>query len=168
MQEWPEKALIGSYVGGLKDEIRSEVKLFCRTTLVHATSLARLQEEKLQRIGDQPPKIGLIPLPQPRSSPNPTSNSQILPSTTFKKLSWSEMQGRREKGLCYNCDEKFGPGHRCKTTPQVFLRDTLDEAEAYGGKTLFPHQNLGDKIRLQGEGNAMVQTTPKGDCIARG
>ena len=144
------------------------MKLFRPTTLVHATNVARLQEEKLERIGDQPPKIGLIPLPQPRSSPNPTSNSQILPSATFKKLSWSEMQDGREKGLCYNCDEKFGPGHRSKTTPQVFLPDTLDEAEAYGGKTLFPHQNLGDKICLQGEGNAMVQTTPKGDCIACG
>ena len=78
------------------------------------------------------------------------------------------MQGKREKGLCYSYNEKFGPGHHCKTTQQVFLLNTLDEAEAYGGKTLFPHQNLEDKIRLQGEGNAMVQTTPKGDCIARG
>ena len=49
------------------------------------------------------------------------------------------MQGKREKGLCYNCDEKFGPGHHCKTTQQVFLLNTLDEAEVYGGKTLFPH-----------------------------
>lgn len=24
------------------------------------------------------------------------------------------MQERRIKGLCYNCDEKFTPGHRCK------------------------------------------------------
>ena len=40
--------------------------------------------------------------------------------------------------------------------------------QTYGGKTQFPHQNLEDKIRFQGEGNAMVQTTPKGDCIARG
>lgn len=138
VQKWLEKALIGSYIGGLKDEIRSEVKLFRPTTLVHATSLARLQEEKLQRTSEPPPKTGLIPLPQPRASPNPTSNSQILPSATFKKLSWSEMQGRREKGLCYNCDEKFGPGHRCKTTPQVFLLDTLDEADAYGGKNTIP------------------------------
>ena len=91
MQKWLEKALIGSYIGGLKDEIRSEVKLFRPTTLVHATSLARLQEEKLQHTGEPPPKTGLIPLPQPISSPNPTSNSQILPSATFKKLSWSEM-----------------------------------------------------------------------------
>ena len=63
VQEWPEKALLGSYIGGLKDEIRSEVKLFRPTTLVHATSLAQLQEEKLQHTGEPPPKTGLIPLP---------------------------------------------------------------------------------------------------------
>ena len=29
------------------------------------------------------------------------------------------MAARREKGLCFNCDEKFVPGHRCK--PPLFL-----------------------------------------------
>ena len=131
--------------------MRSKVKLFRPTTHVHATSLARLQEEKLQRTCDKPPKTGLIPLPQPRSSPNPTSSSQILPLATFKKLSWSEMQGRHEKRLCYNCDKKFRTGHQCKTTPQVLQLKTLDEAKTCGGK----------RQRLQGEGNVMVQTTPK-------
>ena len=35
--------------GGLKDEIRSKVKLFHPTILVHATSLARLQEDNMQQ-----------------------------------------------------------------------------------------------------------------------
>ncbi len=34
------------------------------------------------------------------------------------------MQARRDKGLCYNCDEKFAPRHRCKTQ-QVFLLETI-------------------------------------------
>ena len=29
------------------------------------------------------------------------------------------MQAHRDKGLCYNCDERFHPGHRCK--PKFFL-----------------------------------------------
>ena len=29
------------------------------------------------------------------------------------------MAARREKGICYNCDERFTPGHRCK--PALFL-----------------------------------------------
>ena len=43
VRNWPEKALLGSYIGGLKEEIQSDVKLFHPTTLLHATSLARLQ-----------------------------------------------------------------------------------------------------------------------------
>ena len=50
VQDWQEKALVGSYIGGLCEEIRAEVKLFRPTTLVHATSLARLHEDKLQRL----------------------------------------------------------------------------------------------------------------------
>lgn len=29
-------------------------------------------------------------------------------------LTSAEMSARRDKGLCYNCDEKYFPGHRCK------------------------------------------------------
>ena len=47
---WPQRALVGSYVSELKGEIRSEVKLFQPTTLLHATSLARLLEEKLSKL----------------------------------------------------------------------------------------------------------------------
>lgn len=36
------------------------------------------------------------------------------PSPTIKRLSPAELQARREKGLCYNCDEKYIQGHRCK------------------------------------------------------
>ena len=39
----------------------------------------------------------------------------------------AEMLARREKGLCYNCDERFGPGHRCKKQ-QIFILETMEEA----------------------------------------
>jgi hypothetical protein len=35
------------------------------------------------------------------------------------------MKERREKGLCYNCDEKFRPGHKCKSLT-LFLIDGND------------------------------------------
>lgn len=40
------------------------------------------------------------------------------------------MQEMKEKGLCYNCDEKFQPGHRC-SRPRLFLLEgvTLEESE---------------------------------------
>lgn len=41
----------------------------------------------------------------------PSHNRLPLP---IKRLTPAELQERREKGLCFNCNEKFGPGHRCK------------------------------------------------------
>lgn len=32
----------------------------------------------------------------------------------IKKLHPAELKERRDKRLCFNCNEKFGPGHRCK------------------------------------------------------
>ncbi|KAL5572824.1 hypothetical protein UlMin_022421 [Ulmus minor] len=34
--------------------------------------------------------------------------------TSFRRLSDFKLQQRRSKGLCYRCDEKFSPGHKCK------------------------------------------------------
>lgn len=39
------------------------------------------------------------------------------------------MRARREKGLCYNCDEQFLPGHRCKKSHMFFLMTEEEEAE---------------------------------------
>jgi hypothetical protein len=38
------------------------------------------------------------------------------------------MQKRREKGLCYNCDEKFQPGHRCNRL-RLFLLEGVELGE---------------------------------------
>ncbi|KAG8372812.1 hypothetical protein BUALT_Bualt12G0106000 [Buddleja alternifolia] len=40
------------------------------------------------------------------------------------------MRARREKNLCYNCDEVFVPGHRCKLR-QVYMIMSQEEEEAY-------------------------------------
>lgn len=38
----------------------------------------------------------------------------------MKWITWDEMQSRRAQGLCFNCDEKFTPGHKCRG-PQLLL-----------------------------------------------
>lgn len=40
-----------------------------------------------------------------------------------------EMKVRRDKGLCYNCDEKYSPGHRCRTQKLYLLDGTQVEEE---------------------------------------
>lgn len=44
----------------------------------------------------------------------------------IKKLLSVELQERRDKGLCFNCDDKFEPWHICK---RLFLIDTYSDDE---------------------------------------
>ena len=37
----------------------------------------------------------------------------------IKRISPTQMEERKKKGLCYNCDEKWGRGHKC--TRSCFL-----------------------------------------------
>ncbi|KAF2295031.1 hypothetical protein GH714_031162 [Hevea brasiliensis] len=87
--------------------------MFKPKTLKEAISLARMRDEQLLR-----QKKAIRPSYQ-MSFLSPTTSK---PSTPIKRLSWEEMQNRRAKGLCFNCDEKFVPGHRC-TKPQLLLLD---------------------------------------------
>lgn len=48
----------------------------------------------------------------------------IFKIMTIKKLSPSEIQERRAKGLCYNCDKKYVIGHKCQ---RLFLIHSYEE-----------------------------------------
>ncbi|KAF8389533.1 hypothetical protein HHK36_024048 [Tetracentron sinense] len=103
------------FINGLRDDIRHEVKMFKPTNLLRAISLARSQEEKLtaQR------KLVRAPV----QKPNPIFTNQPSPSQPpIKRLTPLEIKERRDKGLCYNCDEKFHIGHRC-TSQRLFLME---------------------------------------------
>ncbi|KAG5520771.1 hypothetical protein RHGRI_033370 [Rhododendron griersonianum] len=46
----------------------------------------------------------------------------------IKRLTPKEMEAKREKGLCYNCDEKLVRGHQCQKK-QLYLMIGEDEEE---------------------------------------
>ena len=48
-----------------------------------------------------------------------------------KKLTRSEMEERRLKELCSNCDEPFTRDHQCK---KLFWIDFIDDEEEFAGK----------------------------------
>jgi hypothetical protein len=75
------------------------------TTWVEAT---KKDKEAQQIVSSQNRKPSFIPRPK---LVNPTT-----PSTPLKiqKLTRAEMAERQLKGLCYNCDDKYFPGHKCK------------------------------------------------------
>jgi hypothetical protein len=69
-----------------------------------------------------------------------------------KELSWEEMHKRREKGLCFGCNDKFTPGHQCQNTQVLFIEfeartlkemhDDYEEtdAEIVGGKNEYKEE----------------------------
>ena len=47
----------------------------------------------------------------------------------FRHSTEAEMQEKREKGICFRCDEKFGLGYRCKKKELQVLLVYGDELE---------------------------------------
>lgn len=47
---------------------------------------------------------------------------------TFQKIPPAQMEERRKRGLCYNCDEKWHTGHKCKQ-PKVFVMEGVTQEE---------------------------------------
>jgi hypothetical protein len=62
----------------------------------------------------------------PRTKPiNPTPPSTPL---NTQKLTRAEMAERQLKGLCYNCDDKYFLGHKCKEK-NLFMAISEDVSE---------------------------------------
>lgn len=120
VQGWTQKALVGTFMGGLKPEIADGIRMFKPKTLKEAISLARMKDEQLIR-----QRRFARPSPQNRSTP---SSNPVSQRTTIapQRLSWEEMQKRRAQGLCFRCNEHFNPGHRCQG-PQLLLIECQNE-----------------------------------------
>jgi hypothetical protein len=117
---WPQKALVGTFMGGLKPEIADGIRMFKPKSLKEASNLARMRDEQLnhqQRSAQSMPRVM-----QDYAPPN-----RFKTNLGMKRLSWDEMQKKRAQGLCFNCEEKFTPGHRCKG-PQLLLLEGYCES----------------------------------------
>lgn len=125
---WTQKALIGTYIGGLKDNISDGIRMFQPKTLKAAIELARMKDEQLQR---QRRFTGFTNKTQRNPSPIPPApNPTIKTGTngTPKRLSWDEMKRKRSLGLCFSCDERYTPDHRCQKS-QLLLIEGIDDSE---------------------------------------
>ncbi|KAJ8752156.1 hypothetical protein K2173_003764 [Erythroxylum novogranatense] len=136
----PASFLVGSFIAGLREEIRLDVKIKQPRTLSDAIGVTRLVEErnllqKKQSTTSKPswssktitPSL-LVPAPSAKTITG-TNNSP----PPFRRISGQEAKERRDKGLCYYCDEKYILGHRCNK-PQLFaIEDVLEEAETETG-----------------------------------
>lgn len=136
-----EADLLSCFISGLKIEVRREVLAQQPTTISQAAGLARLQEDKLQDIArssrprSSPPPwhstFGSRPSPKPNSDPPSTATSSqgLLPTPPakprFRHLSGAELDDRRSRGLCFNCDQPWSKQHKCGA--RLFLMVATDD-----------------------------------------
>ena len=59
------------------------------------------------------------------------TSSIINPYGELRRLTDSELQNKGDRGLCYQCDDTWAPGHCCKKKElNVLLTHDVDEGEA--------------------------------------
>lgn len=148
-----QEFFVSCFLSSLREDIRAGVQMFAPTNITQAIGLARLKEESIEAMNRQSKVVGkftnswgatpnlAMPKPFPhlgvRTDPKPlgttasSANTQSLNNTSqfpIKKLTQREMEARKEKGLCFNCDEKYIRGHRCQRR-QLFLFIADDDEE---------------------------------------
>ncbi|KAI0493558.1 hypothetical protein KFK09_023677 [Dendrobium nobile] len=130
-----DSVLEGNFMKGLKAEIRAAVKVLMPSDLEEAMKLAQLVEnqnnlEKGARSSSSGGSYKTTTTLLAQKGPASVNNNEITrekpigggSGDNFKKLTETELQEKRAKGLCFRCDERYTPGHRCKDrTLQVLI-----------------------------------------------
>lgn len=126
--------LLACFVGGLKDDIKVDVRAMRPTSLYQAYELAMVYEERHSGHRQNRPPPPRPPFQPTFSNQRPPTqvatasrsigtqpSSQVARNTSFqsnpskdRKWSQNEYHDRRAKGLCFFCDEPYKGGHVCK------------------------------------------------------
>lgn len=136
-----EEYFVSSFISGLKEHIKTSVRMFRPQTLGDAVFLAKQEEVKGSRgMISQAAKtnFGKAPSYTYNDSKGNSSHkpSDVSNSKDFKKgrsvLSSKEILERRERGQCFHCDEKYHPGQNCKARLYMLSGEQM-EGEDYDG-----------------------------------
>ncbi|GKD96782.1 omega-3 fatty acid desaturase, endoplasmic reticulum-like protein [Tanacetum coccineum] len=128
----PEHAM-SLYLGRLPTELEMSVRMFKPRTLADAYYLTNLQEATLEAVKKKNRPIvnhnnirfsygsgsGTVSKPPLLTLPSTNNYGKGNPNTTYKapvrrQLTWKEYEEKRAKNLCFYCDKKFVPGHKCE------------------------------------------------------
>ncbi|GKB38262.1 putative unclassified retrotransposon protein [Tanacetum coccineum] len=119
--------------------------------ILEAIGMALLVEEKLnlQRRGSTSQRFLALTAPSRSTTtqgildPSPNQRLAIPAPNPIRRLSQTEALERREKGLCYYCDERYTPGHKC-SKPPLFMISDVSEVEYEESLGNNQEQNPGD------------------------
>nr|GMC75336.1 Transposon Ty3-G Gag-Pol polyprotein [Ipomoea batatas] len=122
--------LVSYIIGGLKPNLKRELLMARPDTVAATFKLAKAHETRHAEIiaetrmanrgnprlqtplGEHRWQPRITSIPQAPSSTAPPQN--ITPALLIKKYTAAEIRERRDKGLCFHCDQKYSPGHRCR------------------------------------------------------
>ncbi|GJW11670.1 ankyrin repeat-containing protein [Tanacetum coccineum] len=110
----PEEVMKGTFIKGLRPELRTTVRVMQLEGLNQAMRLAMIIDENKAHSSSQ---VAV-----------PSKGQTTIKGEHFRKMTESELKERRAKGLCFRCEEKFKSGHQCAPhTLQVMIVDDIDE-----------------------------------------
>ncbi|GJT47004.1 ankyrin repeat-containing protein [Tanacetum coccineum] len=111
-----EEVMEGTFIKGLKPDLRSSVRVMKPVSLGQAMKLAMMIDENMAQSSSHVVV--------------PSRGQTTIKGEHFRKMTESELEERRAKGLCFQCEEKYKPGHRCAPhTLHVMIVDDSDAAE---------------------------------------
>lgn len=111
-------------------------------SLIEAIGLARLYEARNWSLKKPPAPDNRCTTAKDTAPPLPSSKLTRAKTIPTRCLSPTEMQDRRTHGLCFNCDERFVPRHRCKklfVIEGVYIEEEIkgeepDDTDEWGGE----------------------------------
>jgi hypothetical protein len=108
------------FVGGLPTHIRVDVEMRGPQDLQTAMYYARAYEQRALAMQQSFQGRGAPPI-LPTSPAAPAA-----PTRPFFRLTVAEQLERHRKGMCFNCDEPYTPGHVCA---RLFYLETVDDGD---------------------------------------
>ncbi|GJY31597.1 reverse transcriptase [Tanacetum coccineum] len=118
------------FIGGLKPEVGTPMRMFQANNLSESYQLAKMQEATNTILK---PRYNTPLLPAPKQSTTtfaskavttPVKSNLVGQSNGYVtrngvhnpyKLTQKELEEKRAKGQCFYCDQKFVPGHKCNS-----------------------------------------------------
>jgi hypothetical protein len=113
--------LIDVFIGTLRDNIHHEVLLWEPKSLENAFRVARNVESKNMVMATR------------RTNPNIYRENNAPSSKTPQptRLTPQQLEERKEKGLCFNCDNRYSKGHKCGEKKLFYIDCEYEEEQEH-------------------------------------
>lgn len=123
-------------MSGLNHSISHGIRMFQPKSLREVINYARLREGQLKRQRKEYRRPTSFSKPISTSSvPITETRNRDSHNQTPKKLSWEELKRKRSLGLCFSCDERYNPSHKCQKSQLILMEG--DDAEEEDEEEIF-------------------------------